>query len=177
MCSFAVKTEAVHILYLVALLVPLAALQDAVVGFAGIGIPLLLTLAMYVACRSVEDDAIAGSVLSMALAACAIGCVVDALGCLPSGCAAGFFTVMALAVRKLRKLLGMVKTNVYGITATMTVAAVFEMWLWMWCPSGFAGSLLLRPFASAVSALPIAAILFWLLPAIEHQIGLRRVAA
>lgn len=174
-CSSAVKTRAVQICFSLICLVLGAAVQEMLLSFGGAKAPVLALVALYAAFR--EDDVSprpgAPRVHSQGWIAIALmaGALEDALNCVPSGCCTLFTLLASTAARFARPFVHGLPPAATGLAAAMVSAPLHELWLAGWGALGPETPLLVRFFASALPAAAAGALLFTILPSLEHHIG------
>jgi len=176
MCSSAVKTDAVQIAFATVALILAAALQDMLPAFGGAKTPLLQMFALYVAFRwpgrrEARDSAGGNIPHAWIWTAVAAGYMLEALSGLPWGCCIAFMLPACAVARAIRHVVADMSPVLLGMTSAILFAPLHEAWLEAWGATG-GGSAFVRFFASALPAAAAGAVIFWILPAVEHFAGL-----
>lgn len=178
MCSSAVKTRIVQMVFALVSTVIAAALQEMLPSFGGTKPPILLCLALLWAYversrddRDSQTEKLAFFSARWIPAAILAGAFEDALSEFPTGCATGFFILAGAAVGLLRQAIRMLQPSARGLVIAVAAAPLHELWLNMWGVVGDDPSGLVRFFASTLPAAPTGALLFWIFPRLIHLAG------
>ena len=155
-------TRAVQILFTLICLVLAAAAQELVPSFGGTKAPVLLLFALYTAFRPARRW------MFVALAA---GALEDALNASPVPCCTFFALLAATGAHFLRPFANDLSPIWTGVCAAMVAAPIHELWISTWgvLPPGC--SVIVRFFASALPAAAAGALIFAVLPSVEHRAG------
>jgi hypothetical protein len=141
------KGDFVQLAFALIVLVLGGALEDMLPHFLGVGFPVLLMSALFVAPRR--------SAVSAVLFAIAAGGCEDALSGLPFAASVSFFAIAALVSRTTR----------FAYVAMAFVHPLYEAWLWLWrgaADVGVFARMAVAVPAGLVTAPLVAAVLCWI---------------
>ena len=173
------KTRAVQFLFFFVCTVFAAALQDMWPVFGGAKPPFLLALVLHwtIADRPTNDSErhpsrkrpfYAARWIPVAVFA---GALEDALSGFPIGCATGFFLLAGGSMRFMRSTAATLSPAAFGLLAVTLAAPLHELWLAVWGVAGDDPAPIIRFFASAIPAAPVGAVIFFLMPRLEKNVG------
>ncbi len=177
MFLFVVKNSILHIIFVLICLIIFAAMQDLFPSFGGVKAPLLLAYALSVAfmapnAKQSFDRTDKGDVPAWIFIAIAAGGFVDALTGFPHGFSSVYYLLACTAMRYARTFLREYPRGVSGLIVTSAAASIYEIWLVIWNITSVDSSLLIRFFAAAFLAMPVGAVVFSVMPAIEKNSGI-----
>ncbi len=147
MSSFAVKTDAVHLVFAILVLVFGGALEELLPKFLGVGFPILLMSVLFLSPRR--------TTLVAVLFAMAAGGVEDAISSLPLATSVSFFVVLAILIRSFH----------FSYAAMLVMHPVYQIWLWLWRPGsegGIFGRFLVSLLTGPLTAVFVVLVLAWL---------------
>lgn len=124
------KKDIVHLVYSLVVLVLACAVEELSCGMFGVGLPVLLSSALYCA---INRKPVEG-----ALFALAAGAAEDSLASLPLAASVSFFVIVSVLFRG------------FKISPLFAPAAypAYQFWVWAWLGSAMQGNILLRMLAA-----------------------------
>ena len=163
------KVDLVQILFIVPALVLTGAVQDMLPAFAGVKVPLLLAIALAMACAEFLSAPARWG------AAVFGGCMAGSLGMLPLACAELFFMAAGAAAGAVLRE-GEYRENFITGFCTLAVAApLMEVWLYLWGVAGTDAAVSARALPALALGAPAGGIAFAVMPWIGEHIGLAAV--
>lgn len=166
--------NSVQIVFTLAAVTLLAAIQDMLPAFCGTKAPLLMLFAMQSALaeprrnrRQDEQFTLPRWIPTAMLA----GAFEDALSGFPAGCSVAFMLLAGLAARFMRSTADGLPAPLVGLASAIAAAPLRELWMAVWDVLSPDSSPAVRFFASALPAAPAGACLFAALPALRRHAG------